>query len=119
MQPVSRLIGSVWHAGSQSRRETTVQCWECMTCQHRSGRAKEGDERRPLSQLNLCLHAECLPADTAVWVRRLGRLGQGHAVNQWHGEGTEEEPGINMTDIRLLGLSLTPSCPHMERPLSP
>lgn len=80
MQLVSRLISSIWHMGSQSRRETTAQCWEYMSCQHRSGRPRDRDEWRPLSRLNLCLHTQRLPEDRPTRARRLGHEGSGSSA---------------------------------------
>jgi len=80
MQLVSRLISSIWHIGSQSRRETTAQCWEYMSCQHRSGRARDRDEWRPISWLNPCLHTQRLPEDRPTTGEEAGLEGSGSSV---------------------------------------
>lgn len=80
MQLVSRLISSIWHMVSQSWRETTEQCWEYMSCQHRSRRERDRDEWRLLSWLSPCLRAQFLPEDRPIWARRIGHKGLGSSA---------------------------------------
>lgn len=100
MQLVSRLISSIWHMGSQSQRETTVQCWEYMSCQHRSGRARDRDEWRPLSCLNPHSHTQRLPEDRVIWTKRLGHEGLGSLAKdmRWHSQIPEKGPRISMME---------------------